>query len=195
MGKLKTGIRQQQIIDAALALIRDGGMANLTIKKIAGQIHISEQAIYRHFENKRSILNAIIRYFNQTLSARLRNQTKFDDLFQMLRTTIHTHLKFFRDFPEMTALVYTEEVFKTEPLIFSQIQETITKRIWTISEILKKGQKQGIVSDRYKADNLALIIFGAIRILVSDWRFSGFGFNLTERGLSLTDDMLNMIKP
>ncbi len=195
MAKQKTVVRQQQIIDAALTLIRDGGLANLTIKKIAAKVRISEQAIYRHFENKRSILDAIIQHFNQTLGTRLHNQAKFDDLFQMLHTTIHTHLKFFRDFPEMAALVYTEEIFKMEPHIFSQIQETISKRIQTISEMLEKGQKEGTVSDRYKADNLALIIFGAIRALVSNWRFSDFGFNLTERGLSLTEDMLNMIKP
>jgi len=195
MAKLKTAVRQQQIIDAALGLIRDGGMTNLTIKKIAQRVHISEQAIYRHFENKLSILRAIIHYFNQTLSARLRNQSKSNDLFQMLRNTINIHLQFFKDFPEMAALVYTEEVFKMEPLIFSQIQETISRRIQTIAKIIKQGQKDGIVSTLYKADNLALIMFGAIRILIANWRFSGFSFNLTERGRSLTDDMLNMMKP
>lgn len=195
MAKLKTAVRQQQIIDAALSLIRDGGMANLTLKKIALRVHISEQAIYRHFENKLSILNAIIRYFNQTLSARLRDQAKSDDLFQILQATIYTHLQFFKDFPEMASLVYTEEVFKMEPLMFSQIQETITKRIQTIERILEQGQKDGIISPLFKADNMALIMFGAIRILIANWRFSGFSFDLTKRGKSLTDDILNMIKP
>ncbi len=195
MAKLKTAVRQQQIIDAALGLIRDGGMTNLTIKKIARRVQISEQAIYRHFENKFSILNGIILYFNQTLSKRLQSQAKSEDLFQTLRITIHTHLQYFKDFPEMAALVYTEEVFKMEPLIFSQIQETISKRIQTIERILEQGQKDGIISTRFSADNMALIMFGAIRILIANWRFSGFSFDLTERGKSLTDDMLNMIKP
>lgn len=195
MVKLKTAVRQQQIIDAALGLIRDGGMANLTIKKIAARVHISEQAIYRHFENKLSILNAVIHYFNQTLSARLRSQVQTSDLFAMLKTTIDTHLQFFNDFPEMAALVYTEEVFKMEPLIFPQIQETITKRIQTITTVIQKGQEEGILSPLFSADNMALIMFGAIRILIANWRFSGFSFNLTEQGRSLTDDMLNMMKP
>ncbi len=195
MTKLKTAVRQQQIIDAALGLIRDGGMTNLTIKKIALRVHISEQAIYRHFENKLSILNAIIHNFNQTLSERLRSQEKSGDLFKTLQVTIYTHLQFFKDFPEMAALVYTEEVFKMEPLIFSQIQETITKRIQTIERILEQGQRDGIISTLFKADNLALIMFGAIRILIANWRFSGFSFDLTERGESLTSDILNMIRP
>lgn len=195
MAKLNTAVRQQQIIEAALGLIRDGGMANLTIKKLALRVHISEQAIYRHFENKLAILNALIHYFNQTLSARLQKQTKSDDLFQTVQNIIYTHLQYFTDFPEMAALVYTEEVFKAEPLIFEQIQETITRRIQTITKMIDQGQKNGIISNAYSADNLALIIFGTIRILIANWRFSGFSFNLLTRGQSLTNDLLKMIKP
>ncbi len=194
MAKLNTAVRQQQIIDAALELIRDGGMTNLTIKKLASRVHISEQAIYRHFENKLDILNALIHNFNQTLSERLQKQTDSDDLFQTIHSTIYTHLQYFSDYPEMAALVYTEEVFKAEPLIFKQIQETIAMRIQTIAKMIDQGQKDSIISNAYSADNLALIIFGAIRILIANWRFSGFSFNLVARGQSLTNDLLQMIK-
>ena len=48
-------VRQQEIIDAALALIAEQGIQNLTIKNIAAALKITEPAIYRHFDSKHEI--------------------------------------------------------------------------------------------------------------------------------------------
>lgn len=55
--------RQLQIIDTAIELIAEGGIQELTMKRIAGRIGINEPAIYRHFECKLDILEAIQRVF------------------------------------------------------------------------------------------------------------------------------------
>jgi AcrR family transcriptional regulator len=48
--------RQDQILDRAIELIRENGMAGLTMKKVAERVGFTEPAIYRHFPNKQALL-------------------------------------------------------------------------------------------------------------------------------------------
>ncbi len=186
--------RKQQIIAAALSLIRESGLKNLTIKHLSQQVGISEQAIYRHFDNKAAILTALILQFNQTLSAMLKDVATSKNILINISGIIMTHLAYFNEHPEMAALVYPEEVFRAEPLIRPQIEATIEKRIRTISGMVRLAQKKRDINPNYNPDNIALIVFGAIRILITNWRFSGFSFDLIEKGNSLTNDLCSMLK-
>ncbi len=192
--RLDTETRQKQIIEAALAIIHQHGLAKLTIKELAKRVNISEQAIYRHFENKLAILKALLLTFNQALHQQLASIPVSDDPIAEIRALIREHLNFFARHPEMAALVYPEEVFQTEPVISSQVQETIEKRIQTITEIIEQAQAKEKIKKEPKAESLALIIFGAIRILITQWRFSGLSFDLTEKGEQIANDLLYLIQ-
>ena len=194
MKRLDTQTRQKQIIDAALSIIKRSGLTRLTIKNLANDVQISEQAIYRHFENKLAILKALIRYFNQSLHEKLSARPKNSDILQDLQQIIVSHLEYFAAKPEMASLVYPEEVFQAEPVISAQVQETIEKRIGTITRIIEQAQQQGMVKQDQTAENLALIIFGTIRIVITNWRFSGFSFDLVKKGESLANDLITLIK-
>ncbi len=186
--------RKEQIIRAALSLIRESGLKKLTIKNISRQVGISEQAIYRHFENKAAIITALILHFNQTLSAALQDVSKGQNVLMNISNIILAHLAYFKDHPEMAALVYPEEVFRAEPLIRPQIEATIEKRIKTITQMVHLAQQNKTIKSDFDPENIALIIFGSIRILITNWRFSGFSFDLLKKGKSLTDDLCSMLK-
>jgi AcrR family transcriptional regulator len=51
-----TEIRKLEIIEAARKLIIRKGSEHLTVRNIAGEINLTEAAIYRHFRSKRDIL-------------------------------------------------------------------------------------------------------------------------------------------
>lgn len=48
--------RQDEILDRTLELLREAGMAGLTMKKVAERVGFTEPAIYRHFPNKEALL-------------------------------------------------------------------------------------------------------------------------------------------
>ncbi len=188
--------RKEQIIAAALSLIRESGLKNLTIKHLSQQVGISEQAIYRHYDNKASILTALILHFNQTLSTSIKQLVhKNNNVLITISKIIMAHLIYFTERPEMAALVYPEEVFRAEPLIRPQIEATIEKRIQTITDMVEKAQQNNSIKSDLNPENVALIVFGAIRILITNWRFSGFSYDLLEKGKSLIDDLCLMLKP
>ena len=192
--RLDTQTRQKQIIEAALSIIKQNGLARLTIKNLANEVRISEQAIYRHFENKLAIIKALIAYFNQSLHEKLNARPKNNNIVKDIQKIIISHLEYFANKPEMATLVYPEEVFQEEPMISAQIQATIEKRIVTITRIIEQAQQRGLVKKDMAAENIAFIIFGTIRIMITNWRFSGFSFNLVEKGKSLSNDLLTLIK-
>lgn len=194
MKRLNTQIRQQQIIAASLSIIKEKGLSRLTIKSIANAIQVSEQAIYRHFENKLAILKALITYFNQSLHEKLKERPQSSNILEDIQNIIMCHLNYFASNPEMASLVYPEEVFQAEPLISAQVQETIEKRIVTISRLIKQAQQEGVVKQGLDTDNLALMIFGSIRIIITNWRFSEFSFDLVKKGESLSNDLISLIK-
>ena len=71
--------RQKEIMAASLEIISAEGIQNLTIKNISGRIGISEPAIYRHYENKISILIAILDEF-RTMSSKLFSEHSSGDI-------------------------------------------------------------------------------------------------------------------
>ncbi|WP_289466824.1 TetR/AcrR family transcriptional regulator, partial [Klebsiella pneumoniae] len=56
--------RQIEIIEAATERIDRFGIQNFTIKNLAGDIGLSEPALYRHFGGKNEILVGLLDYFS-----------------------------------------------------------------------------------------------------------------------------------
>ena len=59
--------RQIEIIEAATILIGQKGIQNLTTKNLAAEIGFSEPALYRHFDNKTAILQAVLGYYREIM--------------------------------------------------------------------------------------------------------------------------------
>ncbi len=51
--------RQDEILDRALELARQGGLGSLTMRRIAERIGFSDAALYRHFPTKQALLLAL----------------------------------------------------------------------------------------------------------------------------------------
>ncbi len=59
--------RQAEILDRAFELLAEGGLAGLTLRKVAERVGFTEAAIYRHFPNKQALVFALV----DALGARL----------------------------------------------------------------------------------------------------------------------------
>jgi len=52
-------LAREQIIDVALALLDEGGIDNLTTRRLAERLHVQQPALYWHFRNKQELFDAI----------------------------------------------------------------------------------------------------------------------------------------
>jgi AcrR family transcriptional regulator len=51
--------RQEEIVDAAIALVREGGWPHLTVRRLAKRLGVTDPALYRHFSGKGELALAI----------------------------------------------------------------------------------------------------------------------------------------
>jgi AcrR family transcriptional regulator len=193
MVKLDTKTRQKQILEISLELIKEGGIQNLTMKKISKKVGISEQAIYRHYENKFAILCSIINYFNEHFANVYNQISEIKDTAGRIERMIDIHLEYFESNQATAAVIFSEEIFQNDSKLSQEVRKLVNWRIRAVTEMMKNGQQQGDVSKDYSADDLAFIVLGGLRFLVTTWRLSDFSFSLKDRGESLKRSIIDLV--
>jgi AcrR family transcriptional regulator len=64
--------RQEEILDRTLELVREGGLANLTMKKVAERVGFTEPALYRYYPTKQALVLGLLNRLEEMLLPRLR---------------------------------------------------------------------------------------------------------------------------
>ena len=192
--KLNTEIRQKQIIESSMEIIRLGGIQTLTIKEISRKIGISEQAIYRHFKNKLAILLAIIEYFNENLQQSFQSKDKSISSLEKIQDLTTAHLEYLQDRPSTAAIIFAEEIFQNESVLAEEVNRSLNKRIEQMTILLRFARDENEVKKSIDPENMAIVFLGSLRLLVNTWRMSDFSFDLVDRGKKVISDLVELIK-
>ncbi len=187
--------RQKEILDTALDLISHKGIQGLTIKNLSKEIGISEPAIYRHFENKIEILLKILDLFKDS------SGSIFEEAMQSDTRAIHKierlfsrHFSKFAESPTLVSVIFSEEIFRSEPVLIEKIAEVINRNSQILRKIIISGQDRGEIRDDLEAGHIAIIIMGSLRLFVKQWQFSGYNFNIEKEGQKLINSVKLLIK-
>ncbi len=187
--------RQQEIIKASMELIAEQGIQGVTIKKLSKKIGVAESALYRHFDSKLDILLGILSQFRSTKMMELEKiQTAGATEIEQLQIFFNERFKQFTQNPAITAVIFSEEIFQNEKRLADTVYAIMSSNLKLILDIIKKGQKNKSIRSDISADQLSLIIVGALRLLVSRWRLSAFSFDLAKEGEKLWLSIRQIIK-
>ncbi len=188
--------RQQEIIESAIAIIGEQGIQELTTKKLAARIGVSEPALYRHFDNKLSILTAILDHFADWAEETLRQIVQSDlPPPEKLREFFRRQTKRFAESPAASGVVFAEEIFKNENALAERVKDIMSSTEKGIMTILAEGTETGHFRTTVSLSHLATITLGTLRLLVTRWRLNGFAGNIHEDGLSLANSLLLLFSP
>lgn len=165
-------------MEASLEIISTEGIQRLTIKNISGRIGVSEPAIYRHYENKISILIAILDEF-RTMSSKLFNDQSKNDIspVRKLENIFNGLFNAFKKNPSLVSVIFSEEIFRNEPLLRQRISEIMQHNSSVVEAIVTEGQQSGDINNAIDPGYLTLIITGSIRMLVRKWQDGDMQFN------------------
>jgi len=175
--------RQEEIIHTAINLIATKGIQGLTLKNLAKAIGISEPAIYRHYDNKIEILVSIMDYFSSTarLIFQREMQTSASSITK-IETIFDNHFTAFSETPALVAVIFSEEIFRNEPLLSQKIREVMESNSMAIRQILTEGQQSGEINGNLDKAHLTVIIMGSLRLLIKQWQMADYSYDLRERG-------------
>jgi len=72
--------RQEEILDRTFELVRESGLANLTMKKVADRMGFTEPALYRHFPNKQALVLGLLGRLESLLLPEIETASAREDL-------------------------------------------------------------------------------------------------------------------
>ncbi|HOQ83086.1 MAG TPA: TetR/AcrR family transcriptional regulator [Candidatus Syntrophosphaera thermopropionivorans] len=186
--------RQEQIILTAIALIAREGYKNLTIKKLASELNLSEAALYRHFVNKEDLLLSIMHYFEDISRNVLQEiqKTKLNPL-EKIHFFIMNRYELFTSNPDLAQVMFSDELFYYDPVFFKQFQKISMNHREVLLNFIEEAQKEGFIKSGINSTQLFTILIGSMRFLITQWNLSGRKFDLVKEGDSLFQTIKNLI--
>ena len=189
MLRLSTEERREQIINEAIKIIHGEGYSAFSIRELSGRVGISEPAIYRHFENKEAIILGILDKMKNLGTYIEEKLHSIPDAKERIIHFILFHYEFLEKNPEMTSVLFSDEIFDHNPVLEKKFNEMIGQR-WDILNVLIDNLKAGGVGIDQDTEDLSLILLGLLRMTVLQWKRSGFNYSLKERGKRVIDTLL-----
>ena len=187
--------RQQEIIEASLELISTIGIQGFTIKNLSKKIGITEPAIYRHYENKISILLAILNFFKtQSESLFVKQVNESDSSFERIEKIFQGHFNAFEKTPSLVNVIFSEEIFRNEPILQEKITDIMDRNSGVIKAIVAEGQAKGEIRPEIESKYLTLIILGSLRMMVKRWQMGDKSFNHREEVSKLFGTIKSLIE-
>ena len=175
--------RGEQIVNVAIKLLSEGGISALTIKNMADAVGVTEPALYRHFKGKMDILVAILdrleanmnRLFEQSLN---HEDSVLDQIRMVYNRVFHSFVKQ----PELASVVFSEEIFRHDPRLSERVTRIMDTVEGHILSLLRSKKGRAECRRDVPAKDLARVIMGSLRFLVTRWRLSKYAFDLEKEG-------------
>ena len=105
---IKSKDRREEILDHAFDIVRESGLASLTMKKIAMRIGFAEPAAYRYFPNKQALLLGMVDKLGETLLAPIRRiSASFGTTEDRLERIVRHHVDFVLQLDGLPILLMT----------------------------------------------------------------------------------------
>jgi AcrR family transcriptional regulator len=183
----KTEFRQQQILEAAAKLIFKYGCEQLTVKRIAAAVGISEAAIYRHFTSKKSILSFLLLQLEAIIIREISPESAGTGpvTIETIEKVIGNHFSAIDLRKGFSFHVIAEIISIGDRKLNKQAYLAIDKYISRLKELLTDGVRDGTVRSDMDLDAAATLLFALIQGLVNIWALSDCSFRLTEKYESL----------
>jgi len=186
--------RQIQIIQAAIEIISEKSIQNLTIVNIADKIGISEPAIYRHFQNKMEILEAVLGYFGNE------NKIYFSEIIgkkmgviEKIGAIFHHHFEVFNRQPALASVIFSEEIFQNDQRLALNVLNIMSQAQDTFVTIITGSDVRDELRDDIDEKHLVIIIMGTLRLIVNKWHLSKHSFDLVVEGDFLWNSLKKVI--
>ena len=188
--------RQRDIVERAIDVIGDEGLSALTMRRLSDALGVTEPALYRHFENKSAILDAILSVLEAETYDRLPLET--DATPHAVAAHFERLFELFADRPALATAVFLDEFASNDPQIAVRVRELLARNRERLARafaaIGRRRHGQSAERSRRRSADLAearaTLLLGGVRLLVREWRLDGCSWNLPGRGRLLVRALL-----
>lgn len=180
--KLDTEVRREQILEATLDVISRKGVKGLNLGAVARRIGLVPSALYRHFENKDGIIDALLDLIESRLLGNVtavREETK--DPLLALELLLRLHVRLIRENAGIPRVVFSEEVYGTNFQRRAQVYQLLQKYLGRVAELFEEAQQEGLVRTDLSPEELSVMFLGLVQPAAILWHVSDGGFDVTRQ--------------
>lgn len=179
--KLDTEIRQDQIAQAALAVVAQHGIRRLSIASVARRVGVVPSALYRHFENKDAIIDTVMGLVRERLLENVRAVTLAgSDPFEQLRLLLARHVQFIKEHHALPRIIFSEQVYEGRPGRRRAMFRTIQAYLSNVADIVRRGQAEGRMRKDLDPPTVAVMFLGLIQPAAILCHMSEGEFDITQ---------------
>jgi len=179
--KLKTEVRQAQIIEAAMNLIASRGVKGLSMVALANRIGLVPSAIYRHFKSKNNIVDMVLDSIQEKLLTNIRITCKeTSESMDRLQRILKRHVETLRENRAIPRIIFTEDVFSGNPKRKTKVYRIVNGYLGGLNKIIRDGQEKGQIRSDMDSKTIALMFLGMIQPGAILWFLSDGKFDISK---------------
>ena len=171
----KPGERRLQILQTLAVMLQEPAGDRVTTAALAGRLHVSEAALYRHFASKAQMFEGLIEFIESTVFGLINQITSNDDEgLRQLRGMVAMLLGFAEKNPGMTRVLIGDALVTED----DRLQERINQLIDRIEASIKQSFRQAIAQGRLPPDTDPVARAGIVlAFILGRWlRYAKSGF-------------------
>ena len=149
-------MRQEQILDTTLEIIAEKGLSGVNTSEIAQRIGIVPSALYRHFENKDALIDALLDRTHSILFENVRKISMESSwASKNLRSLFLLHIEFIRKNPGIPKLVFSDAAVFGSPERKKKVIFIVRNYMNKLKEIAEKGIREGDLMNDISSEAVA----------------------------------------
>lgn len=171
--------RREQIVQAVMELAAEDGGREITAQAIADRVGIAQPTVFRHFQTRDRILEAVIEWIAGNLlgviSAVAASGGPADERLHRLLEKQLTFISRNRGLPR---LLFSERLHQKSTHLKLSVRKIMDAYATTVSGVLREGIESGVFRRDLDAEETARLILALVQGLLMRWSISDFSFSL-----------------
>ena len=176
--KTNTDVRQEQIAEAAMEMIAEGGLTALSMAGVAERVGIVPSAVYRHYKGKEAVLDAVLDLLRSRLLANVTAvRAEETDSLARLRVLFSRHMNMLTENPAFPHVVFAHFSQTDNAERRSGLHDTMYAYLQEIIRIVEEGQAEGDIRPDIPPRTAAVMFIGLVLPGAMLSRLSGGDFD------------------
>ncbi len=176
--KTNTGIRREQIAEAAMEMISAEGFGALSIAGVAQRVGIVPSAVYRHYSGKEAVLDAVLELLRSRMLANVETvRSETPDALERLHSLLIRHMAMLATTPAFAHVVFAHFAQADHPERWSGLHDTMCAYLQEIARIVEQGQGEGAFRRDLLPRTTAVMFIGLVFPAAMLHRLSGGAFD------------------
>lgn len=159
--------RRKEIIEQAMDLILSKQSRRLTLANVAEKIGVTEGSIYKHFRDKKEIIESIVKTLELDLISSLaKTRSKEKDPLEIMETLLGNYLSSPKKQKEVAVIMSLVFSYLGNKPVRKRITQLVESYIQEVKDIIRQGQDAKSIREDVDAAAAASLFLGLICWLI-----------------------------